>query len=277
MGRPQDPVSATSVPRNGQPSPGGATARSIKAWYRAPSPDTLCSPTLDADRPRLGSVLSSPAATLRNSASVSTCEPTCRVCTRCRYIISPHLIRTSSQCQPVMPSPLLLVFVAGAVLYGLLLTRRKRHALRLPPGPPADPLLGHLRIMPSKNPHETFYAWSKQYGDVMYLEVLGKPIVVLSSEEAATDLLDKRSANYSDRPSFPIYQRSARMCPTTQYNPPAADCSVFPAGSAGAISWPSCPTAPTTVSSAGCSAARSTTQRSPSTSPSRSRRPTSSS
>ena len=41
----------------------------------------------------------------------------------------------------------------------------------------------------------------------MYLEVLGKPLLVLSSEKAATDLLDKRSLTYSDRPSFPIYER----------------------------------------------------------------------
>ena len=87
-----------------------------------------------------------------------------------------------------MPSPLLVVLVAlCAVLYGVF-ARRKKGALPLPPGPPRDPILGHLRIMPAKNPQETFYEWSKQYGDVMYLEVLGKPIVVLSSEEAATDL-----------------------------------------------------------------------------------------
>ncbi|KIP01864.1 hypothetical protein PHLGIDRAFT_131056 [Phlebiopsis gigantea 11061_1 CR5-6] len=108
-----------------------------------------------------------------------------------------------------MPGPLLLVAVAAAaaaVLCGLW-SKRQRHALPLPPGPPADPFLGHLRLMPSHNPHETFFEWSKQYGDVMYLDVLGKPVLILSSEDAATDLLDKRSANYSDRPRFPIYQR----------------------------------------------------------------------
>jgi hypothetical protein len=36
----------------------------------------------------------------------------------------------------------------------------------------------------------------------MYLNVLGKSIVVLSSLKAARDLLEKKSANYSDRPRF---------------------------------------------------------------------------
>lgn len=34
----------------------------------------------------------------------------------------------------------------------------------------------------------------------MYLDLLGQPIIVLSTLEACTDLLDRRSAIYSDRP-----------------------------------------------------------------------------
>lgn len=43
-------------------------------------------------------------------------------------------------------------------------------------------------------------------GDVMYFNVLGRKIVVLSSEAAANDLLDKRSAIYSDRPRSPSFE-----------------------------------------------------------------------
>ncbi|KAL4258180.1 hypothetical protein AB1N83_011163 [Pleurotus pulmonarius] len=35
----------------------------------------------------------------------------------------------------------------------------------LPPGPPADPLIGHLLRSPSENPEVVFHEWSKQYGD----------------------------------------------------------------------------------------------------------------
>lgn len=106
---------------------------------------------------------------------------------------------------------LLIVPVSFCLFLYARLTRKNKSRLPYPPGPPADPILGHLRIMPAKDPHETFHEWSKIYGDVMYLEVLGKPIVVLSSEQAATDLLDKRSSNYSDRPDFPIYQRYVKQ------------------------------------------------------------------
>ena len=36
-------------------------------------------------------------------------------------------------------------------------------------------------------------------GSIMYLDALGQPTMVLNTHEVASDLLDKRSANYSDR------------------------------------------------------------------------------
>jgi len=39
---------------------------------------------------------------------------------------------------------------------------------------------------------------------VIYLNILGKGIVVLNSSEAIADLLDRRSTIYSDRPRMPM-------------------------------------------------------------------------
>jgi hypothetical protein len=39
-------------------------------------------------------------------------------------------------------------------------------------------------------------------GDVIHLDLLGNPVIVLNSQEAAIDLLEKRSSKYSDRPLF---------------------------------------------------------------------------
>lgn len=59
------------------------------------------------------------------------------------------------------------------------------------------------------------YIWNEQQaslphcfnsGDVVYLHVLGRPMIVLNSVQAAVDLLEKRSSNYSDRPNFPIFE-----------------------------------------------------------------------
>ena len=37
-------------------------------------------------------------------------------------------------------------------------------------------------------------------GDIIYVEVFGKPMVIINSVKIAKDLLDKRSLIYSDRP-----------------------------------------------------------------------------
>ncbi|KAI0768404.1 cytochrome P450 [Irpex lacteus] len=83
---------------------------------------------------------------------------------------------------------------------------RKRQKLPLPPGPPGEPLIGHLRKLPDdQNRAEVFYEWSLKYGDVFSLRVPGKTMIVLNSEKAAVDLLEKRGAIYSDRVRLGYY------------------------------------------------------------------------
>ncbi|KAJ8520598.1 hypothetical protein ONZ45_g2648 [Pleurotus djamor] len=61
------------------------------------------------------------------------------------------------------------------------------------------------KIFPKSNPEIAFHEWSKQYGDVIHLSLMGRSIVVLNSLEAAVDLLEKRGAIYSDRPQMVVY------------------------------------------------------------------------
>ncbi|KAF7441173.1 hypothetical protein PC9H_001522 [Pleurotus ostreatus] len=90
-------------------------------------------------------------------------------------------------------------------LLSVYLKRRTVRRPPLPPGPPAEPLIGHLRIMPSDQEELVFHEWAKTYGDVMHLRVLGRDLIILDSVQAATELLEKRSALYSDRPNFTVY------------------------------------------------------------------------
>ncbi|KAI0092996.1 cytochrome P450 [Irpex rosettiformis] len=101
-----------------------------------------------------------------------------------------------------------LTFLGGVLLCAIVarLALKTRRKLPLPPSPPADPLIGHLRTFPDpQTTAETFYDWSLKYGDVFSLRVPGKTIVVLNSEKAASDLLEKRSAIYSDRSRLGYY------------------------------------------------------------------------
>ncbi|KAL1753005.1 cytochrome P450 [Schizophyllum commune] len=70
----------------------------------------------------------------------------------------------------------------------------------LPPGPPAEPFLGHLRVAPQQDAERTYFRWSKEYkSDLIHVNVLGQPIVVIHSLRAGVELLEKRGSIHSDR------------------------------------------------------------------------------
>ena len=117
----------------------------------------------------------------------------------------------------------LFSLLVAAFLFVLVLRSRSQKRKPLPPGPPADPLIGHLRSIPSHDQGRVFYSWAKLYGqpllyylsflnpyhwigDVMHSRLPGKSIVVLDSAQAAIDLLDKAGSNFSCRPKFSLYE-----------------------------------------------------------------------
>ncbi|KAK7038507.1 cytochrome P450 [Favolaschia claudopus] len=100
------------------------------------------------------------------------------------------------------------ILIACAICVGTYLVFFRRHARRathsLPPGPRPLPIVGNLFDMPRARVWETFLQWKELYGDVVYLNVLGRHIVFLNSVKATTELLEKRGTLYSDRPQFPL-------------------------------------------------------------------------
>ncbi|KAH9487255.1 Cytochrome P450 monooxygenase COX2 [Psilocybe cubensis] len=84
--------------------------------------------------------------------------------------------------------------------------KRNPKNLPLPPGPKGYPVIGNLFDVPNPldSPHIVYDQWFKKYGDMIYIEVLGQSLLILGSLQRATDLLDKRSSNYSDRMRMPM-------------------------------------------------------------------------
>ncbi|KAI6122285.1 cytochrome P450 [Pisolithus thermaeus] len=75
--------------------------------------------------------------------------------------------------------------------------------LPLPPGPKGLPWLGNVLSINTVEPWLTYQQWGKRYGDVVYSKALGGDYVIINNETVARELLDQRSAIYSDRPRLP--------------------------------------------------------------------------
>ena len=103
------------------------------------------------------------------------------------------------------------VCTATAIILGLVLKAywarlSNPRGLPLPPGPKRYPLLGNLLQFPRGYQWITFSNWSKEHGDIVYANVCGQGMLILNSSKAALDLLESRSAIYSDRPRFPMME-----------------------------------------------------------------------
>ena len=129
---------------------------------------------------------------------------------------------------PIVPLWSIYLAIAAAAFCMYWLARRRPLDCHLPPGPPADPLIGHYRVFPRTYQAAVFFQWSQLYGryifpslpafvalsdrvhfagDLFYLEILGRKIVIVNNYDIANELLHKRSANYSDRPVFPLFMK----------------------------------------------------------------------
>lgn len=75
-----------------------------------------------------------------------------------------------------------------------------RSRKRYPPGPKRLPFIGNLLDIPTRHAYEKFAHYSKDLNsDIIYLDAVGVPFIVLNSLEACNDLLEKRSNVYSSR------------------------------------------------------------------------------
>ncbi|TGO84600.1 hypothetical protein BPOR_0486g00010 [Botrytis porri] len=90
-----------------------------------------------------------------------------------------------------------------STIFGRTFLKKSRYPF--PPSPPGEPILGHIRLVPTDDPHLYYQKLSQEY-NILYFKQFLTPVVVLNTVEAAEELLSRRGANYCDRPRFVLFE-----------------------------------------------------------------------
>lgn len=97
-------------------------------------------------------------------------------------------------------TPEFYVFIAACFIVPLLLLKLllQRPKYKLPPSPPAYPLIGHLHLL-GKLPHQSMANMSKKYGEIYSLRLGSVPAIVVTTPEMAREFLQTQDKVWASR------------------------------------------------------------------------------
>ncbi|KAF5796172.1 putative psoralen synthase [Helianthus annuus] len=98
-----------------------------------------------------------------------------------------------------------LPFILGLLLLKSYLSSSNSHK-NLPPSPRKLPLIGNLHQLGS-SPHRALYAMAQTYGPLMLIRLGSVPVLVVSTVDAAREIMKTHDLVFSNRPNLSIPSR----------------------------------------------------------------------
>ncbi|GER56758.1 cytochrome P450, partial [Striga asiatica] len=92
-----------------------------------------------------------------------------------------------------------LLITLTLILYAWLFTSKPKPTKRLPPSPPTLPIIGNLHQL-GHLAHRALHGLSRTYGPTMLLKFGSKPVLVISSAEAAREVMRTHDLSFAGKP-----------------------------------------------------------------------------
>ncbi|KMS97288.1 hypothetical protein BVRB_7g177320 [Beta vulgaris subsp. vulgaris] len=109
----------------------------------------------------------------------------------------------------------LLLFV---IIFYKFLFRTRATGQNLPPSPPKLPIIGNLHQL-GQLLHRSLHALSKKHGDLMFVYMGCKPTLVVSSADAAREIMRTHDTIFSNRPKSRSASRLFYNCTDVAFSP----------------------------------------------------------
>jgi cytochrome P450 len=97
-----------------------------------------------------------------------------------------------------------LAALGGSAVLVCLFALNKWKAPKRPPGPPGNWIIGNALDVPIGQEWLGWDRLRREYGNIVYLHLFGRSIVLLSDPQMIIRLLEKRSSITSDRPELVV-------------------------------------------------------------------------
>jgi hypothetical protein len=96
-------------------------------------------------------------------------------------------------------APAFYLLLAALILIPLVaLVKSQQPKLKLPPSPPAWPIMGHLPLL-GKLPHQSMANLAKKYGEIYHLRLGSVPAIVVTTPEMAKEFLQTYDKIWASR------------------------------------------------------------------------------